>query len=533
MQIVVPMSGFGERFRRAGYQVPKPLIWVDEKTIIEHVIALFPGETDFTFICNQDHLDEPSYKMREILEKACPTGKITSVKPHKLGPVHAVQQILGDLDRSKPTLVNYCDFSQFWDWGKFKQFIVENDCDGCLPSYRGFHPHSLGSTFYAYLKLDEEGEKVVDIQEKQPWTDSPLNEYASSGSYYFKTTDMMAHYFERTRDENLMVSNEYYVSMAYRPMAYDGNNILPYNLEHFMQWGTPDDLQEYQVWDRLFRNYENGHPKPNRSNVKGSLVVPMAGLGSRFQKEGYKDPKPLIKVDDKIMVVRAVQDMPKAERSCIVTRQDLPQNELIIDRIKDELKEINFISMDKVSDGQAISCLEGLKNLTDEQMMEPLTIAACDNGVMFDADLLDKLTQDADCLVWGYSGHVAAKNNPLSYSWIKSDDNGDVSKIGVKETVGDTATTPIVIGAFTFASAKLFKDAVERMIDEDDRTNGEFYADGTVNHILAMGNTAKLFPVNHFVSFGTPNELKTYQYWQRCFSRWSHHPLTPFESTNG
>ena len=69
MQIVVPMSGFGERFRRAGYRVPKPLIEVDGKPIIAHVVDLFPGETEFVFVCNRDHLDEPAYRMDEILQE--------------------------------------------------------------------------------------------------------------------------------------------------------------------------------------------------------------------------------------------------------------------------------------------------------------------------------------------------------------------------------------------------------------------------------------------------------------------------------
>ena len=50
MQIVIPMSGFGERFRKAGYSVPKPLIMIDGKTIIQYVVEMFPGEKDITFI---------------------------------------------------------------------------------------------------------------------------------------------------------------------------------------------------------------------------------------------------------------------------------------------------------------------------------------------------------------------------------------------------------------------------------------------------------------------------------------------------
>ena len=76
MQIVIPMSGFGERFRRAGYSIPKPLIEVEGKPIIAHVIDMFPGETDFIFICNQQHLNNPDFHMQAILNRHCPTGRI-------------------------------------------------------------------------------------------------------------------------------------------------------------------------------------------------------------------------------------------------------------------------------------------------------------------------------------------------------------------------------------------------------------------------------------------------------------------------
>jgi NDP-sugar pyrophosphorylase family protein len=47
------MSGFGERSRKAGYTVPKPMITVEGKPIVCQVIDIFPGETDFLFIIDQ------------------------------------------------------------------------------------------------------------------------------------------------------------------------------------------------------------------------------------------------------------------------------------------------------------------------------------------------------------------------------------------------------------------------------------------------------------------------------------------------
>ena len=69
MQIVIPMSGFGERFKKAGYTIPKPLIEINDKPIIQHVVEMFPGETNFIFICNKEHLYLTKYRMKEILKK--------------------------------------------------------------------------------------------------------------------------------------------------------------------------------------------------------------------------------------------------------------------------------------------------------------------------------------------------------------------------------------------------------------------------------------------------------------------------------
>lgn len=125
MQIVIPMSGFGERFRRAGYTVPKPLIEIERKPVISHVIDMFPGETNFIFICNQEHLDEPAYHMRAILQHYCPTRKIIGIASHKLGPINAVLQAGHFLDPEQPVVVNYCDFTCYWDWPHFKEFVTK------------------------------------------------------------------------------------------------------------------------------------------------------------------------------------------------------------------------------------------------------------------------------------------------------------------------------------------------------------------------------------------------------------------------
>jgi len=522
MQIVIPMSGFGERFRRAGYTVPKPLVEINGKPIIAHVIDMFPGESNFIFICNRVHLDVPAYQMREILGHYCPTGKIVSIEPHKFGPVHAVSLAKGHLDLQAPTIVNYCDFTCYWDWQHFCEFVTHSRCDGAIPAYKGFHPHSLGTTNYAYML--EQGGWVQDIQEKQPYTSNRMEEYASSGTYYFATAQLMLDAFAATKDNDLNVGGEYYVSLAYKPLFAWGKKVAVYPLQHFMQWGTPEDVAEYRGWSAMFRRYLD---KVEQQTPAGSVIVPMAGLGQRFANEGYSLTKPLISVSGHPMVVQAVHDLPAARQYVFVLRSDMPGYAKTCRTLTRQYPGVLISTVPEVTDGQACTAMLGLDAAIGalQDVPEPITFGACDHGALYDHKKLEAMFADegTDVIVWVVRGHANAVRHPQMYGWVDEDD-GVIRSVSVKMPLSSPATDPIVLGTFTFKSAETFRRCVDRMIGRDGRVNGEFYLDTCINDALALGMCCKIFEVDYYVSWGTPNDLRTFEYWQSCFHKWEGHP---------
>ena len=52
-------------------------------------------------------------------------------------------------------------------------------------------------------------------------------------------------FFKKTINLNLKVNNEYYCSVVYNLMVKESLKVAIFELQHFMQWGTPDDLNEY------------------------------------------------------------------------------------------------------------------------------------------------------------------------------------------------------------------------------------------------------------------------------------------------
>jgi NDP-sugar pyrophosphorylase family protein len=520
MQIVIPMSGFGERFRRAGYQVPKPLIPVDGKPIIAHVVDMFPGENDFIFICNADHLANPEYRMSETLREIAPQGKIVGIPPHKLGPVNAVLLAARHIDPSKPTVVNYCDFSCYWDFVDFASFVQETDCDGCVPAYRGFHPHSLGSTFYAYMR--EDGRWMTEIQEKQPFTEEPLQEFASSGTYYFRSGELCLEILREQMAQDLNVNGEYYVSLAYNVLAARGGRTAIYELQHFMQWGTPQDLAEYLNWSKVFRRLAAGDSRQARH--RGAILLPMAGMGQRFADAGYALPKPLVPVSGRPMVIQAMRDLPVAPIQKFVLRKDLPGVDAIERKLRATFVGAQFLILDQLTEGQAITCQKGAEGLDPE---EPVTIGACDNGILYDVAALSALLEPestADVIVWTIRGHADGQRRPQMFGWVDLDPEGKVTGVRVKRAPENPATDRMIIGTFTFKRLGDFNRAVEALVGRDGRVNGEFYVDSLIEDCIDAGLNVETFDIDNYVGWGTPIDLQTFEYWQSCFDKWASHP---------
>lgn len=109
MHVIIPLSGVGKRFVDAGYKEPKPLIVVEGKPIIQHVVELFPDENKITFICNDEHLKNTN--MKQILKNIVPNSNVFEVSVNnRKGPVDAVLQACELIEDDEEIIISYCDY---------------------------------------------------------------------------------------------------------------------------------------------------------------------------------------------------------------------------------------------------------------------------------------------------------------------------------------------------------------------------------------------------------------------------------------
>ena len=519
MHIIIPMSGMGNRFLEAGYTEPKPLIKVEGKPIIEHVINLFPGETKFTFICNSLHMNETN--MKAVLNKICPTGQIIEIANHKKGPVYAVSQILEYIEDDEEIIVNYCDFGTYWNYEDFLKHTRDRKADGAIPSYRGFHPHMLGTTNYAFIK--DLNQWLIEIKEKEPFTENRMNEYASNGTYYFKKGEFLKKYFTEILNTNININGEYYVSLIFNLLVRDGLKVSVYEIQHMLQWGTPDDLEVYIRWSNHFKKLKN---KNNTISLKNTIgLIPLAGHGSRFTREGFKIPKPLIEVSGKPMIVQATNSLPKCSEYRFICLKEHQKNYQLSNILTDNFKHANIIEIENVTEGQAVTSNLGI---FEEDNEKSLFIGATDNGMIYNQkelyDLISDVTTDA--IIFTFKNHISAKKNPEMYGWVEV--NGSfASKISVKKQISDTPQNDhAIVGTFYFRKSSFFKEGYEKLKLKNNRINNEFYIDSLMNELIELGYKVKIFEVDEYICWGTPNDYKTFNYWQSYFHKSKNHPYS-------
>ena len=508
IQLIIPMAGIGKRFKDAGYTDPKPLININGTPMIKHIVDLFEGIEDITFICNERHIKETD--MLDKLKLYFPNSKILNIDCHKKGPVYTVNQVANKLSDEKRTIVAYCDFNSRWDKESFYKMIYEDKFDGIMQCYKGFHPHMLGDDHPAYCR--EKDGYVTEVKEKACFSSEKMNEFASNGIHYFRNGKLMKRYFKELVEKDINVNNEYYISLVFNLLLKDDFKIGIFPTIKAVQWGTPFDLEVYKKWESFFSTKKQNHIS---STEITTLILPLAGKGQRFIEKGYKIPKPFLNINEKPMVTRAVECLPSAKNQIFISLKEHNSTSIL----KKDFPDCSVVEIDQVTKGQACSCKIGIEsfNIPKES---PILISGCDFLVKYNEKEYDKLVNDKniDIIVWSFRNNSASKLNPNMYAWLDVDENGFLKEVSCKKFIyKDVAKTHAITGVMFFRKAKFFLDGLNKNINDNITINNEFYVDDVLNQNIKNGLKIKVFEVSDYICLGTPNDYLTYLYWEDYF----------------
>jgi dTDP-glucose pyrophosphorylase len=207
-----------------------------------------------------------------------------------------------------------------------------------------------------------------------------------------------------------------------------------------------------------------------------NIVIPMAGLGSRFALAGYCVPKPLIPVHGMPMIRLVIDNIrPRVpHRFIFVCQRAHDEAHDLRARLGEWAPGCAVVLLDGLTEGAACTVLAARSLIDNEQ---PLMLANSDQyvDVAIDPYLASLTTRGLDGLVMT----MQASDSKWSYAAI--DRAGLVTEVAEKRPISTNAT----VGIYNFARGRDFIRAAAAMIADGERVGGEFYVAPVYNRLVA------------------------------------------------
>tara|TARA_B100000424_G_C22895434_1_gene476294 strand:+ start:482 stop:1207 length:726 start_codon:yes stop_codon:yes gene_type:complete len=229
LNILIPMAGLGSRFQTSGYTVPKPLIPIEGKPMIQHAVDTLGVEGDYIFVTQKSH------SLKSHLEAMYPGCKVIEIDYITKGSACTCLLAKKYINNDTPLIITNCDQIMWWDDKSFSTFIKNYPYDGLVVTYTSDTPKN------SYIKLNRDG-FGVELAEKQVISSISLN-----GIHYWRQGNDFVYSAETMIKNNENYNGEFYVAPTYNSLIKKGKKIGVYHIpnEQHNAVGTPEDLIKY------------------------------------------------------------------------------------------------------------------------------------------------------------------------------------------------------------------------------------------------------------------------------------------------
>jgi dTDP-glucose pyrophosphorylase len=245
INIVVPMAGRGSRFYKAGFTLPKPLLPVFGRPMIEVVIEnLRPTSAHrFIFICQKEHLQ--SFDLEPALRSAGDDMIIVPIDYVTEGAACTVLLAQQYINNDQPLMIANCDQYISTPIDTYLKGMEGGDFDGYIMTMTADDPK------WSFIRLDDRA-IITEVVEKKV-----VSNEATVGIYNYRYGSDFVTAAHAMMASNDKTNNEFYVAPAYNYMIAANKRVGYMNIgsdrDGMYGLGVPEDLEYFNALNGLPR----------------------------------------------------------------------------------------------------------------------------------------------------------------------------------------------------------------------------------------------------------------------------------------
>jgi NDP-sugar pyrophosphorylase family protein len=275
MNVVIPMAGLGSRFKDAGVEIPKPLIEINNLTMIEHTVKSLNINANYFFITRRYDDELYNHQLEEIFNGLGVSFKEIRLDYNQRGAADAALAAEEYIDNEDPLIITNCDQILQWDSEKFLNAIDKDYIDGALVLYKS------NDIKDSYAKVIDN--KVIKVIEK-----NAISNDALVGVHYWKMGKDFVASAKLSLMDHSWDKKESYISETYNHLINEGKYIYPYRIPNneYICLGTPDHVEGYLG---KVKEFYTEKPKTIFCDIDGTIIKHV----HRFSEVG-KDPAEIL-----------------------------------------------------------------------------------------------------------------------------------------------------------------------------------------------------------------------------------------------
>jgi len=236
MNILIPMAGAGSRFKEVGYQLPKPLIDIKGKPMVQRVVENLNIKGKYIFVVRQDHCDK--YNLESLLTDIAPNCEIVVTDGLTEGQACSALLATEHINSAEPLLIVNSDNYFVWDTENFLHLIQNPDVHGTIFTFKD----ESRSPNWSYARVDENN-NVLEVAEKEAISDNAL-----AGAFYWRRGSDFVNYTNQMIDKDIRVNGEFYIAPVFNGAIADRHRIKNYTIYDMKSMGTPTELSTFLEW---------------------------------------------------------------------------------------------------------------------------------------------------------------------------------------------------------------------------------------------------------------------------------------------
>ena len=228
------MAGKGLRLADAGFENPKPLIKIKDKTIMEWAIESLKLDGNYIFCTKQEHIEK--YGIDSKLKDIISDCKIVPISYDTRGTLDTILNARKLINNNEELIITDSDHFIEWDVKFFNEKIRKRDIDGCTMVF----PEPQTNNAYSFVKLDNNG-FITQSAEK-----IPISTIATVGIHYFKRGSDFVKFADEMIQRNITVKNEFYVTPIFNIFAENNKKIVTMPVKQMWLLGSPEEISTFK-----------------------------------------------------------------------------------------------------------------------------------------------------------------------------------------------------------------------------------------------------------------------------------------------